>query len=419
MGQVSTGGPYPEPNKVALERLYYLSMAERERHEDDVVSARMRVPVSPPVLRWARESSGSTLEEAAQRIQQDPAVVAAWEAGQSEPTLGALGELAHLYDRPLAVFLLDEPPDEPARPPDLRSAACRAKGPLTRKSVLASRRARRMQGLVRAIRGTGGWARPDVDQPGLDPDAITSMAKAARRLLDVSLADQRSWPNKSAAFSRWRAAIERTGVLVLQADLPLDDVRALSVAGDPPAIVINEHDWAASKVYSLFHEYGHVLWGYEGICSPLDAGPASSSIEKACDLFAGMVLVPADQLIEDPVVRGAGSRLGSISAGDLGRIAASYNVSDMVIWYRLRQSGLISASAFSGRWEEWGPPRRRSLTARRPRIPAWAKAKWRLGGSLGGELLNAEERGNISIGDALAGLEVRLEDLEKLRSALG
>jgi Zn-dependent peptidase ImmA (M78 family) len=242
---------------------------------------------------------------------------------------------------------------------------------------------------------------------------------AARQLLKVSLAEQGSWPNKDVAFSRWRAAVERTGVVVVQADLPFDDVRAFSVIGDPPAIVINEHDWTASKVFSLFHEYGHVLWGYEGICSPLDAGLASSSIEKACDLFAGMLLVPPDGLLDNQVVRSMGARLGSIAAGDLARIAATYNVSVMVIWYRLRQTGLISASAFSDRWGEWRRPRRQISKARRPKIPAWSKAKRRLGSSLGTELIRAEESGKISIADALASLEIRLEDLDTLRSAFG
>ena len=73
------------------------------------MSARTRVPVAPKVMRWARVSSGATVAEAAHRIDQDPAVIEAWENGRGDPTIGALEQLAVLYDRPLAVFLLDEP----------------------------------------------------------------------------------------------------------------------------------------------------------------------------------------------------------------------------------------------------------------------------------------------------------------------
>lgn len=67
-------------------------------------------PVTPSVLKWARESLGASLEEAAKRAGMTVERVSAWEAGEAEPTVAKLRELAKLYQRPLSIFFLPEPP---------------------------------------------------------------------------------------------------------------------------------------------------------------------------------------------------------------------------------------------------------------------------------------------------------------------
>ncbi len=76
----------------------------------------IEVSVQPEVLRWARESSGSSIEEAAGRIGTSPALFARLERETPKLRLSQLRILADYYKRPLAAFLLSEPPDEP-RPP--------------------------------------------------------------------------------------------------------------------------------------------------------------------------------------------------------------------------------------------------------------------------------------------------------------
>lgn len=69
-------------------------------------------PVTPSVLKWARQSVGAPLTLAAQRAGVTTERVEAWEAGEAEPTVAKLRVLAKLYQRPLAVFFLPEPPLE-------------------------------------------------------------------------------------------------------------------------------------------------------------------------------------------------------------------------------------------------------------------------------------------------------------------
>ena len=67
-------------------------------------------PITPSVLKWARLSIGVSPEDAAQRAGVTVERLASWESGVAEPTVAKLRQLATLYQRPLALFFLPEPP---------------------------------------------------------------------------------------------------------------------------------------------------------------------------------------------------------------------------------------------------------------------------------------------------------------------
>ena len=67
-------------------------------------------PITPSVLKWARLSIGVSPEDAARRAGVTVERLASWESGATEPTVAKLRQLATLYQRPLALFFLPEPP---------------------------------------------------------------------------------------------------------------------------------------------------------------------------------------------------------------------------------------------------------------------------------------------------------------------
>jgi Zn-dependent peptidase ImmA (M78 family) len=71
--------------------------------------ARTEALVNPLMLRWARETAGYTLAEAAARLRgvRDPETeLGAWEGRERWPSVPQARKLAALYKRPLAVFTL-------------------------------------------------------------------------------------------------------------------------------------------------------------------------------------------------------------------------------------------------------------------------------------------------------------------------
>jgi Zn-dependent peptidase ImmA (M78 family)/transcriptional regulator with XRE-family HTH domain len=375
------------------------------------VSARARVEVSPAVLRWARESSAVPIHDAAARVAQPFEVVAGWESGTERPTLGALETLATLYGRPLAVFLLDQPPAEPPAPVDFRSSSGEGAQDLTRQTHAAIRQARRLQRLVADLVGSD-WALAPFDH-----ETVLDAAARERSAIGMDVDAPVSWASVGMALREWRAAVERQGVLVLQADIPLGDVRALSLPGTPPVVVLNEHDLQVARIFSLFHEYAHLRLGTGGVCNPMTRlTDRSPTVEALCNTFAGAFLVPGEALNEAVASIPGGKDL---SDRVLKSLASRFHVSRQVIWYRLRDLRLISVDTFHGRWAEWAHERRPAPRNSAPHIARWQKAAWRFSPALIDRLLRAEERNELTMSEVLTYLDVPLEALTRLGPRTG
>ena len=68
--------------------------------------------IQPAVLRWARESAGYDLEQAAKKARLPQKKLAAAEEGLAELTLRQAEEAARAFRRPLATLFLSQPPTE-------------------------------------------------------------------------------------------------------------------------------------------------------------------------------------------------------------------------------------------------------------------------------------------------------------------
>lgn len=67
--------------------------------------------INPEILRWARESSGYSLEDICVTIKK----YNDWENGKDFPTYVELEKLANKFKRPLAIFFFPKVPQEPSQ----------------------------------------------------------------------------------------------------------------------------------------------------------------------------------------------------------------------------------------------------------------------------------------------------------------
>lgn len=268
-------------------------------------------PAEPAVLRWARESIGVSLEEAARRADVTVERIVGWEEGAEEPTVAKLKQLAKLYQRPFAVFFLPEPPAEFdtirdfRRLPDLE--AVRWSRPLHKQY----RRAIDQQTITAELLEEEG-EEPELRLLALSLDvAPTDAGTTVRSLLGVDLQAQFSWRNPDEAFAHWLAAVEDLGILVLRtSEVPLPEMRGFSLSeGAIPVIVVNALDSTRGQIFSLIHELIHVLLNEGGLCILLEPESGSErAIEVYCNAVAAEVLMPEVAFLSDPVVAGTAPR---------------------------------------------------------------------------------------------------------------
>jgi transcriptional regulator with XRE-family HTH domain len=75
---------------------------------------RETLPVTPAVIRWARERAGFSIEEMRKTFKS----IERWEAGSAFPSYTQLEGMADKFKVPIAVFFFPAPPNVP---PNLRN----------------------------------------------------------------------------------------------------------------------------------------------------------------------------------------------------------------------------------------------------------------------------------------------------------
>jgi Zn-dependent peptidase ImmA (M78 family) len=353
------------------------------------------IPVAPDVLVWARESALATTAEAAERVGQPEETIRRWEVGTERPTFSQLERLADEYGVSLNVLLLPLRPDLPEPPPDFRAPTGPIQ-PLSRTARRELRRARQLQHLLSEV--------PVLPPPSLPrSEGRAANAEAVRASLGISLADQLKWRSGDQAFGAWREALNRRGVLVLQYRLPQGEAQGWSLPSPnagPPVIFVNQGDWINARIFTLIHELAHLLISHDGgICDPLRHGPSSSpsDLEMRCNRLAGAVLVPGQDLLSHGAARQAASTTDNEEAIELlGVLAKRYRVSSQVVWYRVRETGLVGEDRFRRLWPELRHPARKKRTSPDDSgIPRWMMASSRFGPSVVGGLLRATDAGHL------------------------
>ena len=106
-------------------------------------------------------------------------------------------------------------------------------------------------------------------------------------------------------YDKLREKIESLNILVLQSNMSIGDASGFTLAHKFPRIIlINSADDVKSRIFTLLHEYAHILLKKDGICLPnsenFDSEPDKThQIEKWCNAFAGSLLMPKKEFLNE------------------------------------------------------------------------------------------------------------------------
>jgi Zn-dependent peptidase ImmA (M78 family)/DNA-binding XRE family transcriptional regulator len=379
------------------------------------------VDINGEVLRWAREEAGRGVEETAQRINASPQEVTAWETGRRSPSWQRIRKLAAYYKRSEATLLLPEPPARETLPPDFRRATGQARE-LSPRVRLAIRTARWLQSRaieIQELSGTVG----SFEQPNRLPAEPEPLAKQMRSEIGIDVRRQQDWKTDRQAFAEWRAALERKRILIFQFPIPAKELLGFSLFDSRlPVIVVSQSDpFVRRRIFTLFHEFGHLLIGKPGLCIPDESiGAVEGKVESFCNRFAATFLVPETAC--QALVEARSSSGVDPDESDLRSLANKFLVSKYVVLGRMRSTGGIGDVAYRRLFKKWQSKDAADVRPRKSGGGGGMTAPQiciaRRGRSFVSLVVNARKQGIITTQDALAYLDVKkLKDLRTLESA--
>jgi Zn-dependent peptidase ImmA (M78 family)/transcriptional regulator with XRE-family HTH domain len=384
-----------------------------------MASSSFPIDVNPAVLRWARSTSGQAASEVATRAKVSEKTLGEWESGKSKPTWISLKRLAKCYQRPVASLLLPEPPARLEIPTDFRTRAG-ARRELSPPTLLAIRTARWLQSrAIEMRRDLNVESKFSGKKISLANDHV-KVAVSERKKLGVELDVQKSWQDRYEALRSWKATLAELGVLVFQFRFPRNEVQGFSFYDSVcPVIVVNEEDAVEARIFTLFHEYAHLLLREPGMCLPSEVSSLlDRSVEPFCNRFASSFLVP------DSEVETWSLDLGISPKNDdeaIKQIASRYKVSRDVVLIKLRTEERISESEFKRIYSRW--QKNRTIEVKITDKPPEKQSKGpsslqkcmrQRGAPFVDLVLGAMKRGAITDHDALNYLGIRIKDLDKL-----
>ena len=267
------------------------------------------VRINPDVLRWAMVGSGWNAEDLSEKTDLRRESIRRWEMYSAPIKVTDLRKIARTIKRPLSILLLPKPPEEKDLT-DYRKVGGTDIGNLSRKTLAAIRNARYVQfnaGELLKLRSEDAWPNITLRTTKDDPETV---AEAERKHLGPDLGKRSKGEEIDefvrAAYLSLKAKIESFNIFVMQATMDIKDARGFALAdGYPKVILVNSRDEPRPQLFTLLHEYAHLLLKTDGLClTNLDdfkgqPGKKDVSVERWCNDFAGAIIMPKKAFLRE------------------------------------------------------------------------------------------------------------------------
>jgi Zn-dependent peptidase ImmA (M78 family)/transcriptional regulator with XRE-family HTH domain len=300
------------------------------------------VAVNPRVLIWARGERGLNEITAADKLGITLDELAALESGAATPTITTLRHIASKYEIGFSALLMPEPlpTTSQLKVSDFRTHASGL--PVWTPELLAM--LDELNELIEGLADLREMAPDDfrfTDMPratsASDPVAV---AAEERKRLGLKLDAQLGLKTDLETFRRFRALVEDSGVFVYVISAgSTNSWRGLSIYDDRkiPVIVINGAEKNNSgKLFTLFHEYYHILLRQSAISDQGRGSPA----EANCNRFAAHFLMPASRFVEEAQIVNSGYRDWDLR--DAKALATRFHLSISAVAIHLEELGLAN-----------------------------------------------------------------------------
>jgi len=382
--------------------------------------------IKPELLIWARESTGLTLADAAKKTQVSEDRLNEWETDKSRPSISQLRKLGKVYKRPIAVFYLPEPPVTFDALKDYRIIYGTQTKELSPHLCLEIRKAQYRREIALEISELLGEQIKLFNEKASIDDDPDNLSEYIRGLLGISIEAQSKWKDSYKAFNGWKDAIESLNIIVFQtantSKIELKEMRGFSISEKVlPVIVINSKDYPNGKIFTLIHEFVHILLHNGGICDlgeTYDLDNDEVKIEKFCSQVSASVLVPENDILKHQIVV---ENEGLMIWDDhkINTLASFFSVSQEVILRRLLTLNKTNIDFYRRKRSEYIEKYEKTVSKKQEGGPEYYILAIRNNGlSYTKLILNAYNQSMITSSELSDYLGVNLKHINKIEQAI-
>ena len=214
---------------------------------------------NPKMLKWAREQSHLTLDIASERLDID---IDAIEKGQLLPSYVELRKMADLYNKPLSVFFLPQPPLIKNLNASCRTIPSQVYMELSPNVIKMIDHARLMQLNLYELHNNKN---DKIYRFNFLKDNIESLEKI-RNHINFTYEIQIQIKKDEEVFKYIREQLHDIGIYIFKESFQDKDVSGFCLHdNDFPVIMINNNNTFTRQIFTVFHELYHLIIGTSGL----------------------------------------------------------------------------------------------------------------------------------------------------------
>ncbi len=304
-----------------------------------------RVHINRDILIWAVERIGKTVDE---YVAENP-VFQQWLDGTILPTYKNIEQFAHKLYVPLGYMFLPEPPKEIFPIPFFRNKDNRSHNINLYDTVIdMQERQEWLSGYLHRM----GFDKIDYVGIFTPQNTVREVVDKIKEILGLQSNWALEFNNVDSALKYLTKKIEEKGVIVTfnsvvgfnnKRPIPVEDCRGFVLVDDyAPFIFVNSKDAKVAQIFTIIHEFAHILTGYSAGVGNIDM-EQSSDIERYCDKIAASFLVP-EELFRN---------LWKDYPGNYEVLSKYLKVSRLVIARRAVELNFISQERFFQLYNHW------------------------------------------------------------------
>lgn len=295
-------------------------------------------------LKTARENIGLSTLSATKKISSTKKdVVKEWEEGESLPTWKQVSKLAHIYNVPELAFFTEKRLEPIKVIPDYRVG------------IENNEEDEQVKKLINVVVTRQRWLEKklkeekfpinNVQGSGKNISHPNELADFILESLEIDLKKIKSFSGgtrgRKKTLSYLISRAEKKGIFVgktmAHIRIKVSSMRGLFISNDYcPFIILNRKDAVSAQIFSLTHELAHLFRKTDAISNTLDFRNVNKNVnpeEVFCNKVAAELLLPREDFVQN-----------SYEKSDIEKLSELYKVSQIFVFYRLKDLGRIPLS---------------------------------------------------------------------------